>query len=80
VSPVKYKLGFYIPEDILHSHCRENLKFCNEARSMCNSKGTSNINIFLNPVSCFLYIVKDLSASVLYMYVRSSVGIDPDNS
>jgi hypothetical protein len=24
---VKYKLGFYIPEDdILHSHCRENLK------------------------------------------------------
>jgi hypothetical protein len=27
VSPVKYKLGFYIPEDgILHSHCRENLK------------------------------------------------------
>jgi hypothetical protein len=28
VSPVRYKLGFYIPEDdILHSHCRENLKF-----------------------------------------------------
>jgi hypothetical protein len=27
VSPVKYKLEFYIPEDtILHSHCRENLK------------------------------------------------------
>jgi hypothetical protein len=27
VSPVKYELGFYIPEDdILHSHCRENLK------------------------------------------------------
>jgi hypothetical protein len=27
VSPVKYDLGFYIPEDdILHSHCRENLK------------------------------------------------------
>jgi hypothetical protein len=27
VSPVRYKLGFYIPEDdILHSHCRENLK------------------------------------------------------
>jgi hypothetical protein len=25
--PVKYKLGFYIPEDyILHSHRRENLK------------------------------------------------------
>jgi hypothetical protein len=27
VSPVKYELGFYIPEDtVLHSHCRENLK------------------------------------------------------
>jgi hypothetical protein len=27
MSPVKYELGFYIPEDdILHSHCRENLK------------------------------------------------------
>jgi hypothetical protein len=27
VSPVKYELGFYIPEDdILHSDCRENLK------------------------------------------------------
>jgi hypothetical protein len=28
VSPVKYEQGFYIPEgDILHSHCRENVKF-----------------------------------------------------
>jgi hypothetical protein len=27
VSPVKYEMGFYIPEDgILHSHCRENVK------------------------------------------------------
>jgi hypothetical protein len=27
VSPVKYGLGFYIPEDDnLHGHCRENLK------------------------------------------------------
>jgi hypothetical protein len=27
VSPVRYELGLYIPEDdILHSHCRENLK------------------------------------------------------
>jgi hypothetical protein len=27
VSPVKYELGFYFPEDdILHSHCHENLK------------------------------------------------------
>jgi hypothetical protein len=28
VSPVKYELGFYIPDDdILHSYRRENLKF-----------------------------------------------------
>jgi hypothetical protein len=27
VSPMKYELGFYIPEDaILHNHRRENLK------------------------------------------------------
>jgi hypothetical protein len=27
VSPVKFKLGFYIPEDdILHSDCHENLR------------------------------------------------------
>jgi hypothetical protein len=27
VLPVRYELGFYITEDdILHSHCRENLK------------------------------------------------------
>jgi hypothetical protein len=27
VSPVKYEMGFYIPEDtILHSHRRETLK------------------------------------------------------
>jgi hypothetical protein len=27
VSPVRYELGFYIPEDyILHSHRREHLK------------------------------------------------------
>jgi hypothetical protein len=27
VSPVRYELGFYIPEDgTLHSHLRENLK------------------------------------------------------
>jgi hypothetical protein len=27
MCPVRYELGFYIPEDdILHSHCRENLE------------------------------------------------------
>jgi hypothetical protein len=27
VSPLRYELGFYIPEDILHSHRREHLKY-----------------------------------------------------
>jgi hypothetical protein len=28
MSPVRYELGFYIPEeDILHSHRRKNLKY-----------------------------------------------------
>jgi hypothetical protein len=28
VSPVKYELGFFIPEDdILHSHCRDILRY-----------------------------------------------------
>jgi hypothetical protein len=28
MSPVKYELGFYIPEDILYIHLCENLKSC----------------------------------------------------
>jgi hypothetical protein len=39
VSPVKYELGFYIPEDdILHSHCREDLKSykCASYPKVCN--------------------------------------------
>jgi hypothetical protein len=37
VSPVKYELDFYIPEDsILHSHRRENLKsYIRVPSSMC---------------------------------------------
>jgi hypothetical protein len=32
VSPVRYELGFYIPEDgIIHSHRRENLKMSTDA-------------------------------------------------
>jgi hypothetical protein len=31
VSPVRYDLAFYIPEDcVLHSHCRENPHICPE--------------------------------------------------
>jgi hypothetical protein len=35
VSPVRYELGFYIPEEgILHSHRREHLKPYKEERSL----------------------------------------------
>jgi hypothetical protein len=39
VSPVKYELGFYFPEDdILHSHCRENIKSY-KSKKMGHSEG-----------------------------------------
>jgi hypothetical protein len=43
VSPVKYELGFYLPEDdILHSHRRENL-ILQEIHDLFNDAGyTSN--------------------------------------
>jgi hypothetical protein len=60
VSPVKYELGFYIPEDgILHSHRREYLKLYIYALLKLNitmvtismrlvlSKGTNRVGIFL---------------------------------
>jgi hypothetical protein len=42
VSPVKYELGFYIPEDdILHSHRRENFK---------SLKFTASSNLSQSPI------------------------------
>jgi hypothetical protein len=34
VFPVKYELGFYIPDDILHGHGRENLKSYRNTKSL----------------------------------------------
>jgi hypothetical protein len=65
VSPVKYELGFYIPEDdTLHSHCRENLKsytlFCMGgvctllvSTSIGHLQGVQNL---LPPVSPMLWV------------------------
>jgi hypothetical protein len=45
VSPVKYELGFYIPEDdILHSHCRENLKFSTQQSAGCYTNREQMVN------------------------------------
>jgi hypothetical protein len=50
VSPVKYELGYYTPEDdILHSNRRENFKpYKVELLSGCSNTDKS--------VPCFLYI------------------------
>jgi hypothetical protein len=43
MSPVKYKLGFYIPEDgIPHSQCCENLKSNTSWVYKCNTKQTTS--------------------------------------
>jgi hypothetical protein len=40
VSPVKYDLGFYIPEnDILHSHRRKNLIFATQDGALFQLSG-----------------------------------------
>jgi hypothetical protein len=37
MSPVRYELGFYIPEDAIpHSHCREGLKSYIVLYTFCN--------------------------------------------
>jgi hypothetical protein len=47
VSPVKYELGFYIPEDaILHSPRRENLKSYSPADLCCKVYYAAPIRIF----------------------------------
>jgi hypothetical protein len=49
VSPVKYELGFYIPEDdILHSHCSENLKSYIDFSNLPNSSGCTRTWIILS--------------------------------
>jgi hypothetical protein len=45
VSPVKYELSFYIPEDdILHSHRRENLKCHINAVHVIRSLNCANLS------------------------------------
>jgi hypothetical protein len=55
VSPVKYELGFYIPEDaILHSHCRENLRSYTEYVD-CSNKFAS---VYPAPEHCSVSIAR----------------------
>jgi hypothetical protein len=51
VSPVKYELGFYIPEDdILHSHRRENLKSFMDSLSSEQAGMALHVNSMMNLV------------------------------
>jgi hypothetical protein len=55
MSPVKYELGFYIPEDgILHSHCSENLNsymnFMNIFMFSLNLNVRSQCRLFTPPL------------------------------
>jgi hypothetical protein len=51
VSPVRYELGFYIPEDILQSHCRGNLKYCNPDICLEGLKETRGKSVIIAGVS-----------------------------
>jgi hypothetical protein len=68
VSPVKYELGFYIPEDdILHSHRRENLKsYILEATS------TTSVITKLAPVVTPLPLVTGKFADI-NQYVHNAI-------
>jgi hypothetical protein len=52
VSPVKYELRFYIPEDdILHSRCHENLKSYKHSSCFCGPGSKTS------PACSFKFIV-----------------------
>jgi hypothetical protein len=59
VSPVKYEMGFYIPENgILHSHCREktlalNQKFSSDEQVM---EYITNVVRNLRYENCILFV------------------------
>jgi hypothetical protein len=68
VSPVKYELGFYIPEDdILHSHRREELKsyrssyFFRELFCLCASVSDSELAAALRTLQllCIHFVIRE---------------------
>jgi hypothetical protein len=66
VSPVKYELGFYIPEDdILHSHRRENLKPPNVV--------TSNTFLFHFWKGLKIIIKLLLLVIISYYYIKQTI-------
>jgi hypothetical protein len=43
VSPVRYEVGFYIPEDDILSHSRENFEFYILIYGLCNAERTVRV-------------------------------------
>jgi hypothetical protein len=57
VSPVKYEVGFYIPEDdILHSHRRENVNSYKVSTELFPSNGCSTVACFQDCYSGMIYM------------------------
>jgi hypothetical protein len=67
MSPVRYELGFYIPEDrILHSHRRERLKSCKKTHGVDmavrlsvknRASGSAQGRVLLSPMDLFQNVV-----------------------
>jgi hypothetical protein len=73
VSPVKYELGFYIPEDdILHSPCREKLKSYIVHIAVLNYAREQTISLKRSTV--LLVIRDDGSARNIRSEASSAVG------
>jgi hypothetical protein len=75
VSPVKYELGLYIPEDdIIHSHCRENLKsytFPSVVISFPN----------IHPMGILFRKEKNVAQSFqYYLYIKIPVNHQPNHT
>jgi hypothetical protein len=65
VSPVKYELGFYIPEDdILHSHCREKLKSYIALTGLALQR-RRNVSIVRFELGFYIFIVTAVKTSDL---------------
>jgi hypothetical protein len=77
VSPVRYELGFYIPEDdILHSHRRENFKSYMSLPGwtlsrICNVSPVKYDLGFYIPEDDILQITAVKTLNLTYLYIRN---------
>jgi hypothetical protein len=68
VSPVKYELGFYIPEDaILHGHRRENLKSVNSPDELAVTRPLKSSALCGNETSVAVFTIAVQNYTVAWM-------------